>query len=128
MAEFIATGRRKNAVARVRIKPGEGKIIVNRKELENYFPVDVWRMQVRLPLEKTERATAYNISINVNGGGPSGQAGAIRHGISRCLLAAEPELRAVLREAGFLTRDPRMVERKKPGQPGARRRFQFSKR
>jgi small subunit ribosomal protein S9 len=128
MAEYRAVGRRKNAVARVRIKPGSGKFTINRREMSAYFSVDIHRQHVELPLVKTDRKSAYDISANVAGGGPSGQAGAVRHGLARCLQAAEPDLRAALKSAGLLTRDPRMVERKKSGQPGARRRFQFSKR
>src|SRR3990172_4147388 len=108
MAEFIATGRRKNAIARVRIKPGEGKIIVNKRELNAYFCDDLRRKQVTWPLEKTDRKGAYDVFINVCGGGVTGQAGAARHGLARCLEKAEPELRAALKAAGFLKRDPRM--------------------
>jgi small subunit ribosomal protein S9 len=123
-----ATGRRKNAVARVWLKPGSGRIVINGKDEKVYFARPVLRMIVRQPLAKANRDTQFDISVTVMGGGLSGQAGAVRHGISRALVAYEPELRAVLKPGGFLTRDPRSVERKKYGKPKARRSFQFSKR
>ncbi len=126
--EFIATGRRKTSVARVRLAPGAGKVTINGRALENYFSLDELRNQVVQPLQRTETASKYDVRINVKGGGPSGQAGAIRHGVARALLEADTNFRPVLKAEGFLTRDPRMKERKKYGQPGARRRFQFSKR
>lgn len=129
MAEqFYATGRRKEAVARVYLRPGSGKITVNKRDVERYFPRETLKMVLRQPLEITEQVSSWDIVVNVTGGGASGQAGAIRHGISRALVDANAELRPALKRAGFLTRDARKVERKKPGQPGARKRFQFSKR
>ena len=126
--EFIATGRRKTAVARVRLANGGGKITVNGRTLANYFPTEVLRGQVTKPLTVTQTTTKFDARINVTGGGPAGQAGAVRHGIARALLVAEPGLRPALKADGLLTRDSRMKERKKYGQPGARKRFQFSKR
>ena len=123
-----ATGRRKNAVARVWIKPGKGAITVNGKDEKTYFARPVLRMIVRQPLIAAGRETQFDVIVTVVGGGLSGQAGAVRHGISRALVAYEPALRAVLKPGGFLTRDPRAVERKKYGRPKARRSFQFSKR
>jgi small subunit ribosomal protein S9 len=123
-----ATGRRKNAVARVWIKPGRGQIVVNGKEEKIYFARPVLRMILRQPLIATNRDGQFDIIVTVTGGGLSGQAGAVRHGISRALVAYEPGLRAALKPGGFLTRDPRVVERKKYGHPKARRSFQFSKR
>jgi small subunit ribosomal protein S9 len=123
-----ATGRRKNAIARVWIKPGSGRITVNGRDESVYFARPVLRMIVRQPLVKAGRDTQFDIVVTVMGGGLSGQAGAVRHGISRALVAYEPALRAVLKPEGFLTRDPRSVERKKYGKPKARRSFQFSKR
>ncbi len=130
MAEeiFRATGRRKTSVARVRLLNGTGDMSINKKPMEEYFPRDTLRGIVRQPLVLTEMTGKFNVVANVNGGGVSGQAGAVRHGISRALLDFDPELRGVLKKAGLLTRDPRMVERKKFGQKGARKRFQFSKR
>ena len=125
----IATvGRRKTSVARVRLMPGEGNITVNKKPLDNYFSRDTLRIEVRRPFAITETAKKFNVSANVAGGGSTGQAGAIRHGIARALVETDATLRAVLKKAGLLTRDPRMKERKKYGQRGARARFQFSKR
>ncbi|MDX1953206.1 MAG: 30S ribosomal protein S9 [Verrucomicrobiota bacterium] len=126
--DFLGTGRRKTSVARVRISPGSGKITVNGRAFENYFVVDSQRLLVMQPLTVTDTATKFDVSINVAGGGPTGQAGAVRHGISRALLEADANLRPALKAEGLLTRDPRMKERKKYGQPGARKRFQFSKR
>ncbi len=126
--EFIATGRRKTAVARVRMAPGTGKITVNGSDYESYFKTDDQRAFVTQPLVVTENAEKFDIKVNVKGGGPSGQAGATRHGVARALLKVDAELRPALKAEGFLTRDPRMKERKKPGQPGARKRFQYSKR
>jgi small subunit ribosomal protein S9 len=126
--QYYGTGRRKTAVARVYLRPGTGKITVNKRDFEVYFPNRVLKMIIRQPLLITENAEKFDILINVAGGGMSGQAGAIRHGLSRALLEFNPELRPKLKSAGFLTRDAREVERKKYGQPKARRRFQFSKR
>ena len=127
-SEFLGTGRRKTAVARVRLANGSGKIVVNGRPFETYFTVDTLRGIVHEPLNATQTATRFDIQVNVQGGGPTGQAGAVRHGIARALVAADANLRPTLRAQGFLTRDPRMKERKKYGQPGARKRFQFSKR
>jgi len=123
-----ATGRRKDAVARVWIKPGRGQIIVNEKDEKVYFARPVLRMILRQPLIATNRDGQFDVIVTVKGGGLSGQAGAVRHGISRALVAYEPGLRTALKPGGFLTRDPRTVERKKYGKPKARRSFQFSKR
>ena len=123
-----ATGKRKNAVARVWIKPGSGKIMINGRDLERYFARPVLRMILNQPLVTAERQNQFDITATVVGGGLSGQAGAIRHGISRALTYFEPELRGVLKKDGFLTRDSRVVERKKYGKAKARRSFQFSKR
>ncbi|MEK6657733.1 MAG: 30S ribosomal protein S9 [Nitrospirota bacterium] len=129
MAEAIyATGKRKNAVARVLVSPGSGKIIVNNKELGDYFGRETLQMMVRQPLELTENLGKLNISANVLGGGLSGQAGAIRHGISKALIAMDSALRDKLKKEGLITRDSREKERKKYGQKGARKKFQFSKR
>ena len=126
--QYYGTGRRKSAVARVYLRPGSGKLSVNKRDFEEYFPNRVLKMVIRQPLLITETAEKFDIFVNVAGGGMSGQAGAIRHGLSRALLEFNPELRPKLKSAGFLTRDAREVERKKYGQPKARRRFQFSKR
>ena len=126
--EYYGTGKRKNAVARVLLRPGQGEIKINDRDIETYFPSAVLRTVVRSPLLVTETAERFNINVNVNGGGMAGQAGAVRHGISRALLEYNTELRMKLKEAGFLTRDSRIKERKKYGQKGARKRFQFSKR
>jgi small subunit ribosomal protein S9 len=123
-----ATGRRKNAISRVWIKRGSGKIVINGKAIETYFARPVLRMLVQQPLVGANRATQVDIECTVTGGGLSGQAGAVRHGISRALTYFEPELRSLLKKAGFLTRDSRAVERKKYGRAKARRSFQFSKR
>lgn len=123
-----ATGKRKDAVARVWIKPGTGKIMVNSRELENYFPRPVLRMLINQPFEVTNRENQFDVYCTVSGGGLSGQAGALRHGISKALTLFEPDLRPALKKGGFLTRDSRVVERKKYGRRKARRSFQFSKR
>jgi len=126
--EFLGTGRRKTAIARVRIASGTGKITINGRAFETYFPVETQRGTVTQPLTITGTAEKFDVRVNVTGGGPNGQAGAVRHGIARALLLADASFRAPLKAEGFLTRDPRMRERKKYGQPGARKRFQFSKR
>lgn len=126
--EFLGTGRRKTSVARVRIAPGSGKITVNGRALDVYFPTDALRQIVSLPFQVTETAGRYDVRINVSGGGAMGQAGAVRHGIARALIVADANFRPALKTNGLLTRDSRMKERKKYGQPGARKRFQFSKR
>ncbi len=126
--EFLGTGRRKTSVARVRLTSGTGKITVNGRAFENYFPMDSLRGTVTQPLTLTGTADKFDARVNVSGGGPSGQAGAVRHGIARALLMADANLRPALKAEGLLTRDPRMKERKKYGQPGARKRFQYSKR
>jgi small subunit ribosomal protein S9 len=126
--EFLGTGRRKTSVARVRMAVGSGKIVVNGRAMENYFPTDTLRIQALQPLTLTESLTRYDVRVNVFGGGVMGQAGAVRHGIARALLQADANLRPTLKAGGLLTRDPRMKERKKYGQPGARKRFQYSKR
>ncbi|MEG1607772.1 MAG: 30S ribosomal protein S9 [Mucinivorans sp.] len=123
-----AVGRRKSAVARVYLKAGSGQIIINDRPIETYFPLDIFQYVVKQPLLVTKLEGSYDVKINVCGGGIKGQAEASRLGISRCLLLVDAELRAELKKNGFLTRDARIVERKKPGQPGARKRFQFSKR
>lgn len=125
---FQGTGRRKSAVARVRLTPGSGKIVINGRPFENYFLIESLRTLALQPLTVTESSTKFDISINVHGGGTSGQAGAVRHGIARALLASNASLRSPLKAEGLLTRDQRMKERKKYGQPGARKRFQYSKR
>jgi len=125
---FDAVGRRKEAIARVRLVPGEGKVTVNKMPLLDFFKRETLKMIIEQPLELTETLGKYDISANVTGGGLSGQAGAVRLGIARALLKIDEEHRPKLKQAGFLTRDPRMKERKKYGQPGARKRFQFSKR
>ena len=122
------TGRRKCAVARVRLLPGTGKWTVNGKDAETYIPSEALRQYMAQPLELTGLAGKYDVQVTAKGGGTSGQSGAIRHGLARALCAADASLREVLKKAGCLTRDARMKERKKPGQPGARKRFQFSKR
>ncbi|TAL24850.1 MAG: 30S ribosomal protein S9 [Nitrospirae bacterium] len=130
MAEikYSATGRRKTSIARVNMSPGNGQIIVNERSLAAYFPRETLQMMIRQPLELAGMSGKYNISAKVVGGGPTGQAGALRHGISRALLSIDSDLRLKLKKEGFLTRDPREKERKKYGQKGARKRFQFSKR
>ena len=128
LGRAYATGKRKDAVARVWIKPGHGKIIVNTKDHAEYFARPVLQMILKQPLAVANRATQYDITCTVSGGGLSGQAGAVRHGLSKALTYYEPELRGILKKAGFLTRDSRVVERKKFGKAKARRSFQFSKR
>ncbi|MFN3349845.1 30S ribosomal protein S9 [Pseudorhodoplanes sp.] len=123
-----ATGKRKNAVARVWIKPGSGKIVVNTKPVEQFFARPVLRMMIQQPIVAANRSGQYDVICTVSGGGLSGQAGAVRHGISKALTYFEPDLRSPLKRGGFLTRDPRVVERKKYGKAKARRSFQFSKR
>jgi small subunit ribosomal protein S9 len=125
---YIGTGRRKKSVARVRLLPGQGNITVNKRDVEDYFGLETLKMIVRSPLVLTDTLNKFDVSVNVFGGGTTGQAGAIRHGISRALLTVNPEYRAILKKAGFLTRDPRMKERKKYGLHAARRAPQFSKR
>jgi len=126
--KYYATGRRKTSVAKVWLSPGSGKIIVNDKNMEEYFPLETLRIIVKQPLTLTETLGKYDVIAKVQGGGLSGQAGAVRHGIARALVLADPTLRPALKKAGFLTRDPRMVERKKYGLKKARRAPQFSKR
>ena len=126
--DFTAVGRRKSAVARVHLVPGEGKVLINKRDIDDYFGLETLKMTVRQPLTLTNVGGSFDVLVNVHGGGLSGQAGAIRHGVSRALCKANPELRAALKKAGFLTRDPRMKERKKYGLKAARRAPQFSKR
>lgn len=126
--ELIIVGRRKSSVARVIARPGTGKIVINKRDMGDYFGRETYSMVVRQPLELTKMESRYDFFVNVNGGGLTGQAGAVRLGISRTLIALHPELRTELKAAGFLTRDSRKVERKKYGLRGARRAFQFSKR
>jgi len=128
LVEYYGTGRRKTSTARVHLRQGTGQIIVNHRPLDDYFPNEVLKMIIKQPLSLTETNDKFDMVITVGGGGPSGQAGAIRHGISRALQVYNMELRKRLKKAGLLTRDPRMKERKKYGQKGARARFQFSKR
>jgi small subunit ribosomal protein S9 len=125
---YYATGKRKNSIARVRMKEGEGTILVNKRPLDEYFPRETLRMIISQPFKLTDTVGKFDVSVNVSGGGISGQAGAIKHGISKALLEANEEFRSILKKEGFLTRDPRVVERKKYGQKKARKRFQFSKR
>ena len=127
-AAYIGTGRRKDSVARVRLVPGNGKITVNGKDVDQYIPYPNLVKDLKQPLTLTETEGQYDVHVNVNGGGFSGQAGAIRHGIARALLEVDPDFRGPLKKAGFLTRDPRMKERKKPGLKKARKASQFSKR
>ena len=126
--DFLGTGRRKTSIARVRLATGTGKITVNGRAFDNYFPLETLRATASQPLVLTGTAEKVDASINVTGGGPNGQAGAVRHGIARALLKFDANLRPQLKAEGFLTRDSRMKERKKYGQPGARKRFQYSKR
>lgn len=126
--QYYGTGRRKNSVARVRLVPGEGRIIINKRDMDDYFDLETLKLIVKQPLNLTDTAGQYDVLVTAHGGGVSGQAGAIRHGISRALLKVDPEFRSSLKRAGFLTRDPRMKERKKYGLKAARRAPQFSKR
>ena len=126
--QYLGTGRRKKSIARVRLLPGTGNITVNKRDIDDYFGMETLKMIVRAPLAVTNTLGKYDVSVNVYGGGTTGQAGAIRHGISRALILAQPELRGSLKKAGYLTRDPRMKERKKYGLKAARRAPQFSKR
>jgi small subunit ribosomal protein S9 len=125
---YYATGKRKTSVARVWMKEGSGLLVVNKRNFDDYFTLDMLKRLITQPLDVTEKKGKFDFYINVNGGGISGQAGAIRHGISRALVAYDEELKSPLKKAGFLTRDARVKERKKYGQPGARKRFQYSKR
>ncbi|MCW5555126.1 MAG: 30S ribosomal protein S9 [Verrucomicrobiae bacterium] len=127
-SEYLGTGRRKTAVARVRLASGSGKIIVNGRPFETYFPIETLRATASQPLTVTGTGDKLDARVSVSGGGPNGQAGAVRHGIARALLQFDAGLRSSLKAEGLLTRDPRMKERKKYGQPGARKRYQFSKR
>lgn len=126
--QYLGTGRRKKSIARVRLLSGTGNITINKRDIENYFGLETLKMIVRAPLVLTDTLGKYDVKVNIIGGGTTGQAGAIRHGISRALIVADPELRPQLKKAGFLTRDPRMKERKKYGLKAARRAPQFSKR
>ena len=126
--QYYGTGRRKTSTARVYLRPGDGRFQVNHKTFEAYFPNETHRMIIRPPLNLTETTGKFDVLVNVAGGGPSGQAGAIRHGITRALMLYNADLRPALKQAGLVTRDPRIKERKKYGQKGARKRFQFSKR
>jgi len=126
--QYYGTGRRKTSTARVYLRPGAGDVVVNRKPFDRYFPNETLRMIIRQPLQLTETTAKFDVLVNVKGGGPTGQAGAIRHGITRALLEFNADLRPALKQAGLVTRDPRIKERKKYGQKGARKRFQFSKR
>ena len=127
-AKFYGTGRRKSSIARVYLVPGTGKITINKRDIDEYFGLETLKVIVRQPLVATETVDKYDVLVNVHGGGTTGQAGAIRHGISRALLKVDNDFRPTLKKAGFLTRDPRMKERKKYGLKGARRAPQFSKR
>ena len=126
--QYYGTGRRKTSTARVYLRPGSGEIKVNKRGFEEYFPNEALRMIINQPLRLTETVGKFNIFVNVNGGGTAGQAGAVRHGITRALMEFNADLRPILKKAGLVTRDPRQKERKKYGQKGARKRFQFSKR
>jgi small subunit ribosomal protein S9 len=126
--QYYGTGRRKTSTARVYLRAGGGDFQINRKPFDKYFPNETLRMIIRQPLQLTETVSKFDVLINVRGGGPAGQAGAIRHGITRALLEYNADLRPALKQAGLITRDPRIKERKKYGQKGARKRFQFSKR
>jgi small subunit ribosomal protein S9 len=127
-AAFYATGKRKSSIARTWLTPGAGAIVVNNLPIEEYFPVETTRLELVQPLKLTNTSGAYDVKATVQGGGPVGQASAIRHGITRALIAANPDFRTTLKKAGFVKRDPRVKERKKYGQRSARARFQFSKR
>lgn len=126
--QYYGTGRRKTSTARVYLRPGNGDIIINRRTFDEYFPNEALRMIIRQPLRLTDTTEKFNILVNVSGGGTAGQAGAVRHGITRALLEFNADMRPTLKKAGLVTRDPRQKERKKYGQKGARKRFQFSKR
>ncbi len=126
--QYYGTGRRKTSTARVYLRPGNGDIIVNRRKFDSYFPNEALQMIIRQPLSLTDTIGKFDILVNVDGGGTAGQAGAVRHGITRALMEFNADLRPALKKAGFVTRDPRQKERKKYGQKGARKRFQFSKR
>jgi small subunit ribosomal protein S9 len=126
--QYYGTGRRKTSTARVYLRPGSGEVKVNKKPFDRYFPNETLRMIIRQPLQLTETVGKFDLVVNVTGGGPAGQAGAIRHGITRALIEFNADLRPTLKHAGLVTRDPRIKERKKYGQKGARKRFQFSKR
>jgi len=126
--EYLGTGRRKTAVARVRLAAGSGKVTINGRAIENYFHLETQRSHSLQPLIATDSVSKFDVRVNVKGGGPNGQAGAVRHGLARALIEADANLRPTLKAQGLLTRDPRMKERKKYGQPGARKRFQYSKR
>jgi len=126
--QYYGTGRRKTSTARVFLRPGTGSFQVNGRSFDQYFPNETLKMLIRQPLAVTETTDKFDLVVRVDGGGVTGQAGALRHGIARALVSFSPELRPRLKESGFLTRDPREVERKKYGRPGARKRFQFSKR
>jgi small subunit ribosomal protein S9 len=126
--QYYGTGRRKTSTARVYLRPGAGEVKINKKAFEQYFPNETLRMIIFQPLRLTETVNKFDILVNVDGGGPAGQAGAIRHGITRALMEFNADLRPALKHAGLVTRDPRIKERKKYGQKGARKRFQFSKR
>jgi small subunit ribosomal protein S9 len=125
---FYGTGRRKTSIARVWIRPGSGRIVVNRRAFEDYFPRETLRMIIAQPLQVTNTFGQFDVLATVRGGGPTGQAGAVRHGIARAIVRFDDKLRLALKKAGLLPRDPRMRERKKYGQPGARQKFQYSKR
>lgn len=126
--QYLGTGRRKTSVARVRLAVGTGKILINGRALDNYFPIEAMRVMATQPLVVAAATDKYDARITVTGGGPNGQAGAVRHGLARALITADANLRPLLKAEGLLTRDARMRERKKYGQPGARKRFQYSKR
>jgi small subunit ribosomal protein S9 len=126
--EYLGTGRRKTAIARVRLAAGSGKVTINGRAIENYFHLETQRSHSLQPLVATDSTNKFDVRVNVKGGGPNGQAGAVRHGLARALIEADANLRPTLKAQGLLTRDPRMKERKKYGQPGARKRFQYSKR
>ncbi|MBC8529880.1 30S ribosomal protein S9 [Christensenellaceae bacterium NSJ-44] len=128
IVQYIGTGRRKTAIARVRLVPGEGKVLINKRDINDYFGLETLKMTVMAPLNLTQTAGRFDVLVNVRGGGLTGQAGAIRHGIARSLIKADADLRPALKKAGFLTRDSRMKERKKYGLKAARRAPQFSKR
>ena len=128
LERFYGTGRRKTSVARVWIKPGGGRVVVNRRAFEDYFPRETLRMIIAQPLQVTSTVGQFDVFATVAGGGPTGQAGAVRHGLARALVRFDEKLRQPLKKAGLITRDPRMRERKKYGQPGARQKFQYSKR